>query len=87
MFRKELIKPVIKNVIQPQSKISIRTAVPYGLRIFRIQFIKMLAPVTVEKEGKGSSHNSVASVFKPDSESDLNSVALFIDICEAAIVS
>ncbi len=42
MLWKELVKPVIKNVHQPQCKIRICTAIANRLRIRRIKFIKML---------------------------------------------
>ena len=52
MFRQKPIKPVIENMIQPQGKIRVRTAIAYCFHILCIQFVKVSAVCNIRKSGQ-----------------------------------
>ena len=52
MFRQKPIKPVVENMIQPQGKIRVRTAIAYCFCILCIQFVKVSAVCNIRKSGQ-----------------------------------
>ena len=52
MFRQKTVKPVVENIIQPQGKIRVRTAIAYCFCILCIQFVKVSAVCNIRKSGQ-----------------------------------
>ena len=52
MFRQKTVKPAVENMIQPQGKIRVRTAIAYCFCILCIQFVKVSAVCNIRKSGQ-----------------------------------
>ena len=52
MFRQKTVKPAVENIIQPQGKIRVRTAIAYCFCILCIQFVKVSAVCNIRKSGQ-----------------------------------
>ena len=52
MFRQKTVKPAVENIIQPQGKIRVRTAIAYCFHILCIQFVKVSAICNIRKSGQ-----------------------------------
>ena len=52
MFRQKTVKPAVENMIQPQGKIRVRTAIAYCFHILCIQFVKVSAICNIRKSGQ-----------------------------------